>query len=92
LDSSATPQTWCCPNPNDEWDDSWPVYNLGKPGDTTAACPYGYATQIVSENSAHAGQLTMNDWIYIGVGIAVFVIIVIVIIVIVLKKKNDERV
>jgi len=94
VDTSATPQTWCCPNPANEWDYCWPVYNLGAAGDKTAACPAGVApvSSIQSEETAHAGDLPMGAWIGIGVGIAVAIIIIIVVVIIVQKKKNDERV
>jgi len=78
--------TWCCPNPANEYDDSWPVY-LG------TDCPDGKATALTAEETADAGGgLSMGAWIGIGLGIAVAVIIVIVIIIVVKKKKSDERV
>jgi hypothetical protein len=81
--------TWCCPNPANEYDDSWPVYNLGKP-----ECPDGMAVAgaTAEENADMDGGLPMGAWIGIAIGIAVAIIIIIVIIIVVKKKKNDERV
>jgi hypothetical protein len=86
---SSGGQTWCCPNPSNEWDYSWPLYNLGASG-----CPDGVAASyaLADESATTSNDLPMAAWIGIGVGIAVIIIIIIVVIVIVHKKKNDERV
>jgi len=82
-------KTWCCPNPKDEWDYSWPVRNLG-----TTDCPDGKAPSYAKaeENADTNSGLPMGAWIGIACAIAVVIIIVIVVIIIVQKKKNDERV
>jgi hypothetical protein len=90
---TSSGQTWCCPNPNDENDYSWPCYNL-KPGVTTGPCPDGKAASyaLAEESASQSTDLPMGAWIGIAIGIAVIIIIIIVVIVIVQKKKNDERV
>jgi len=78
--------TWCCPNPNNQYDYSWPVYNLG-----SANCPNGCAQSLVSDTRAKvASELPTTAWIGIGVGIAV-VLIVIIVVIIIVKKKNDSE-
>jgi pathogenesis-related protein 1 len=86
---SSGGQTWCCPNPQNEWDYSWPLNNLG-----SSQCPDGVAATyaLAEENAATSSGLSMGAWIGIGVGIAVVIIVIIVVIIIVHKKKNDERV
>jgi hypothetical protein len=91
---SAGGKTWCCPNPANEWDNSWPVYNLGAANDATAPCPAGKAPSYAraEESADNDSGLPMGAWIGIAVGIAVIIIIIIVVVIIVQKKKNDERV
>jgi len=90
---TSSGQTWCCPNPNDQNDYSWPLSNM-TPGVTTGVCPDGKAASyaLAEESVAPSSELPMAAWIGIAVGIAVIIIIIIVVIIIVQKKKNDERV
>jgi len=89
LDDEPVPDTWCCPNPANKYDYSWPVYNLGQ-----SACPNGQAKAfaLTEEDASVMTDLPMGAWIGIACGIAVVIIIIIVVVIIVKKKKNDERV